>query len=87
MIEVNTDLILKYFFLSGLITVIMIFYDCNFSRDKEGMEDLVANITWITGIDRKSVLVLIYVFGLVGGFFLLPWELVSRFSKKGDEDE
>ena len=72
-----------YYLISGIINFILVWCDIHYANTTEA-EDMIADVTWNTGISRKLVKYLIYALSLLLGFILLPVELYSNLLRKGD---
>ena len=66
-----------YYLISGIITFFVFWYLLNKPSDKQEVENLIADISWNTGIKRASVKNALYAIGLVFGFIILPYEIGS----------
>ena len=72
------NLILYYYLISGLIMLLWFYYNFDFIGDEEA-EDTIADITWNTGISRKSIKGILYTTAFIFGWIILPYEIVDRF--------
>lgn len=72
-----------YYLISGILNFVLAWYDIHYANTIEA-EDMIADVTWNTGVSRKLVRYLIYALSLLLGFILLPLELCSSLLRKGD---
>lgn len=71
------NLILYYYLTSGLIMLLWFYY--NFDFIGEEAENTIADITWNTGISRKSIKGILYTTAFIFGWIILLYEIVDRF--------
>jgi hypothetical protein len=65
----------------------MTWWEANYSEDKDKIEDMIADVTWATGIKREIVKYLVYSLSIIGGFILVPCNIYAAIFGKDDEDE
>jgi hypothetical protein len=65
-----------YYALSGCLVFMWFFYEFNFSRNKAEADDLIADLTWNTGFERKSIKLFLYTMAVIFGWLILPYEVV-----------
>ena len=71
-----------YYVLAGLIYFLLVWWDTHSSEGSTEAEEIVADVTWATGVSRERVKVLIYVISFIFGFALLPMEIYSSVVKE-----
>ena len=79
------NIFIAYFFISGIIYFLVLWCGMNFSEDKAEAEDLIADLTWNTGINREWAKYLMYALALLLGFVLLPYEIWTQLT--GEEED
>lgn len=73
-------LFVYYYVISGVLSFLMYWYVLNFSKDKDEMADVIADVTWNTGVDRETVKLVTYALGLLLGFIILPYEIFGNIT-------
>ena len=73
-------LFVYYYVISGVLSFLMYWYVLNFSKSKDEMADVIADVTWNTGIDRETVKLVTYALGLLLGFIILPYEIFCNIT-------
>jgi hypothetical protein len=71
------NIFIFYYIISGICAAIGFYYLSTFDASKVEIEDAIADVTWATGISRKKVKALMYALCLLGGFLILPTEIVE----------
>lgn len=68
---------IHYYLISGIITFGIFWWLLYKPSNKQEVEQLIADITWNTGLRRDAVKNVLCVIGLVFGFIILPYEIAS----------
>ena len=77
------NLILLYWFVAGIISIVLFNLLSNKPYNKEKINDLIADITWQTGIHREHVISIInLLLFCLGGIFLLTIFAIKIERKK-----
>ena len=69
-----------YFIITGLITFAWYYYNFDLMKYPES-EDIIADITWNTGISREKVKPLLYSVTILFGWAILPIEIFDRITE------
>ena len=69
---------LIYFLISGLLSYGGAYYEINYGKHKERLEEEIGDITWSTGVPRESVRFTLYAFVFLLGGLLLPLMMVCH---------
>ena len=67
---------LIYFLISSILSCGWAYYEINYGKDKERLEEEISDITWRTGVPRESVRFTLYAFVFLLGGLLLPLMMV-----------
>ena len=71
------EIFIFYYIISGICTAVRFWYLSKWAPDKEEVEDMIADVTWATGVKRETVKAILYAMALLGGFLILPSEIVE----------
>ena len=74
-----------YYVISGIINFMWLYWAAQHSEENSEVEDLLTSATWQTGMNRESILIMLYVIGLLGGFVLLPLGLFDKIFGKEEK--
>lgn len=68
-----------YFALTGLISVITGYYDVHYSSESTEIQDMIAGVTWKTGLPREIVEYCAYILLFSFGWILVPLDVINIF--------
>ena len=69
---------LIYLLISGLLSYGGAYYEINYGKHKERLEEEIGDITWSTGVPRESVRLTLYAFVFLLGGLLLPLMMICQ---------
>ena len=69
---------LIYFLVSSILSCGWAYYEINYGKDKERLEEEIGDITWSTGAPRESVRFTLYAFVFLLGGLLLPLMMICH---------
>lgn len=70
---------LIYFLVSSILSCGWAYYEINYGKHKERLEEEIGDITWSTGVPRETVCFILYAFAFLLGGLLLPLKMVCHF--------
>ena len=53
------------------------YYEFNYSKYREELENAVGDLTWYTGIRREHIRWFLYSLAILFGFIMLPFKIIS----------
>lgn len=69
---------LKIWCVFAVIGVLLFYYKDNYSEESDKIEEQIGDVTWDTGVDRKTVRLLIYCMFALFGWIIIPYVIIKK---------